>query len=286
MGIPKGEHLMTGKKQVAVLMPVYQAQADFDATMESLAEVSTPFTIFVVDDGSNPPLVLSGSAQRLEVRLLRLERNQGIVGALNFGLAAVLESGYQYIARIDAGDFLTPNRLARQSAYLDSHPVCGLVGSDTIVRSEDGQYLFTIEPPRNPKALARGLHERMWLMHPGIMLRADVLRETGFYTDRYTAAEDYELILRVAARYEVGVVPEPLLTYIVRNGSISGRKSRVQLLSRLRIQLRYFRWATWTSYYGVLRTAATLLIPRAMKSALKLRFLYARRPAQARIQAL
>ena len=276
---------MTGKKEVAVLMPVYEAQDHFEATMASLAEVSTPFTVFVVDDGSNPPLVLSSLTQRLDVRLLRLDRNQGIVAALNFGLATVLESGYQYIARIDAGDFLAPNRLAIQSAYLDSHPLCGLVGSDTIVRSEDGRYLFTIEPPRNPKALARGLHERMWLMHPGIMLRADVLRETGLYTDRYTAAEDYELILRVAARYEVGVVPEPLLTYIVRDGGISGRKRGVQLLSRLRIQLRYFRWTTWTSYYGVLRTAATLLIPPAMKSAMKLRFLYARRPAHGRIQA-
>jgi hypothetical protein len=87
------------------------------------------------------------------------------------------------------------------------------------------------------------------------------------------------MFLRIAAKYEVGVVPEILLTYIVRSGSISGRKARVQAVSRLRIQLRYFQWTSPVSYYGVLRTAGTLIMPEHLKTALKLRFLYSRRAA-------
>jgi glycosyltransferase involved in cell wall biosynthesis len=264
------------QERIAFLMPVYQAQRDFDDTMQSLAETSTPCTVFVVDDGSQPPLELRGYDPRVKVNLTRLQRNQGIVAALNAGLKAALEAGCEYIARIDAGDFVRPDRLARQIAYLENHPRCMLVGSDAEVRDENGAYCFTIEPPREPAALARAMHERAWLLHPSVMYRASVFREIGYYSDEFAAAEDYEMFLRIASRYEVGVVPETLLVYIVRKGSISGRKARVQGISRLRIQLRYLRWTDWFSYYGALRTIGTLLMPHGLKNALKLRFLYSR----------
>jgi glycosyltransferase involved in cell wall biosynthesis len=267
-------------KRPAVLMTVFQAQKEFEDTMESLAASTVPCTVVVVDDGSNPPLRVPFFGDNVEVHHIRLERNGGVERAANTGLKAILGLEYQYIARIDAGDYMAPDRLARQVEYLETHPRCMLVGSDTEVRTEDGGYCFTIEPPRDPNELAAALHERMWLMHPGIMLRAQALRETGFYTDRYRAAEDFEMILRIASRYEVGVVPQPLMTYIVRKGSISARHPRVQLISRLRIQLRYFQWTNWWSYRGALRTLATLLIPVRLKSALKLKFLYARRISQ------
>jgi len=152
-----------------------------------------------------------------------------------------------------------------------------LVGSDAEIRDESGQYCFDIEPPRDPAALARALHERAWLLHPSVMYRSEVLREVGLYTDRYQAAEDYEMFLRIAAKHEVGVVPEPLIVYVIRQGGISRRKVRLQAISRLRIQCLYFKWSDWLSYYGVLRTVGTLLLPQSLKSSLKSKFLYVRR---------
>lgn len=268
------------QKRVAFLMPVFQAQQDFDDTMESLALTSIPCTVFAVDDGSCPPLGLRDYGPGLTVRLIRLPRNQGIVAALNTGLKAALDAGFQYIARIDAGDYIRPQRLARQIEHLDTHPGCMLVGSDAEVRDEHGTYLFTIKPPREPASLARALHERAWLLHPSVMFRSTVFNDTGFYSDEFAAAEDYEMFLRIASRHEVGVVPETLLVYIVRKASITGKKARVQAMSRLRIQFRYFKWNDWFHYYGVLRTGALLLVPHGVKNALKLRFLYSRQAAR------
>lgn len=267
------------QKRVAFLMPVYQAQQDFDETMRNLAQTSTPCTVFAVDDGSNPPLQPGNYGPQLALKLIGLPRNRGIVAALNTGLKAAIDEGFEYIARIDAGDFIRPDRLARQIAYLETHPRCMLVGSDAELRDENGNYLFTIEPPRHPAALARALHERAWLLHPGVMFRAAVFGDVGYYSNEFAAAEDYEMFLRIAAGHEIGVVPEKLLVYIVRKGSISGTKARAQLVSRFRIQMRYFQWRDWFSYYGALRTAATLLIPHGLKNALKSKFLYSRRAA-------
>jgi glycosyltransferase involved in cell wall biosynthesis len=263
----------------AFLIPVYQAQREFEETMQSVAASSVACVVYVVDDGSEPPLHVPDYGPGVEIRLTRLTRNQGIVTALNTGLTGAIGEGCGYIARIDAGDYIRPDRLERQIDYLEKHPQCMLVGSDAEVFDENGRYLFTIEPPREPAALAKALHERAWLLHPGVMYRASVFSKTGLYSGEFPAAEDYEMFLRIAAKYEVGVVPETLLTYIVRSGSISGRKARVQAVSRLRIQLRYFQWTSWVSYYGVLRTAGTLIVPQHLKAALKLRFLYSRRAA-------
>lgn len=264
--------------RVAYVMPVYQGQADFDDTMQNLAKSSMPCTAFVVDDGSQPPLRAPDSTQRVKICLIRLPQNQGIVRALNAGMKVALATGFEYIARIDAGDLSEPNRLERQIAYLDSHPKCMLVGSDVQICDEDGKYYFTIQPQRDPRALRATLHERAWLVHSSIMYRASVLREVGLYTDAYRAAEDYEMYLRIASHHEVGVVPETLVTSVVRKAGISMTNTRVQAISRLRIQIRYFRWIEWRSYFGALSTIATLLLPSWLKLALKTTFLYSRVP--------
>lgn len=265
-------------ERTAYVMPVFQAQQDFEDTMRSLANSPNRCTVFVVDDGSKPPLQIPNYGAGLPVHLIRLEKNKGIVTALNAGVEAALGAGYKYIARIDAGDYSSPKRLALQISYLKTHPECMLVGSDAEVWDEDGTYCFTIQPPRDPSALARALHERAWLLHPTIMYRASVLRTIGLYTDQYPAAEDYEILLRIAAKHEIGVVPEPLVTYILRQRGISSQRMRVQAISRFRIQILYFQWTRWTSYYGMLRTVGTLLMPSRLKRALKLKFLYRRIP--------
>lgn len=266
--------------RVAYVMPVYQAQSDFEDTLRNLASSSTPCTVFAVDDGSRPPLRVPQCNPPLDVRLIRLDRNQGIVGALNAGLEAALAAGFEYVARIDAGDYASPERLARQVAYLEEHPQCMLVGSDVEICGEDGTYHFTIQPRRDPNELRLSLHERNWLVHSSVVYRASVLRELGLYTNTYRAAEDYEMYLRIAARHEIGVVPETLVTFVMRRGGISMKHARTQAFSRLRIQLRYFRWANWRSYYGVLSTVATLVTPFWLKSAFKTNVLYTRVPAK------
>jgi GT2 family glycosyltransferase len=265
----------------AVVMPVFQAQQDCEETMLSLARSSVPCTVFAVDDGSTPPLELRGVYSQVETRVIRLPRNLGIVEALNAGMKAAIDAGFEYIARIDAGDFASPDRLAKQIEYLERHPRCMLVGCDAEVHDEDGSYRYTIEPPRDPKTLALALHERAWLLHPGVMFRAAVFKDVELYSSEFAAAEDYEMFLRIAQKHEVGVVPEPLLIYITRAASISARKVRIQALSRLRIQMRYFLWTRWICYYGVLSTVSTLMLPGWFKRAFKRRFIYSRTTAAA-----
>lgn len=259
------------KRRVVVLIPVFQDHAELDCTLKSLSCATLQTDIIVVDDGSQPPLLAHGRG----ITLVRLPDNRGIVAALNAGLDLALRIGYEYVVRIDAGDLAAPDRIIRQITYLDEHPECALVGSDAEVHADDGTWSFTIRPPRDPGDLALALCERVWLLHSTLAFRASVFREVGLYSDEFEAAEDYEILLRIAERHTIGVVPDTLVACTFRQNGISGRKSHAQLISRLRLQIRYFDWHSARSYYGLLRTAALLFLPTSIKLRLKRHFLYA-----------
>ena len=258
--------------RVVILIPVFQDQVELDRTVESLSYATAEADIIVVDDGSQPPLHVHGRG----ITLVRFPRNRGIVAALNAGLDLALRSGYDYVVRMDAGDLAAPDRILRQISYLEEHPECVLVGCDAEVRAQGGAWSFTIRPPRDPGDLATSLRERVWLLHSTLTFRAAVFHEVGPYSDEFEAAEDYEILLRIAKRHRIGIVPETLVTCIFRSDGISGRKAHVQLVSRFRVQMRYFNWRSPRAYYGLLRTFALLFLPASIKLQLKRHFLYAR----------
>jgi glycosyltransferase involved in cell wall biosynthesis len=257
---------------VAVIIPVFNGQEDFAATMASLNHSTEPQDIIVVDDGSDPPL----NVGEFDVHLIRFSHNMGIVAALNTALEFTLARGYAYIARIDVGDFAHPDRLLKQVRYLDQHPACMMVGCDTDFFTADGRYQFTIAPPRSQKSLASGLRERSWLLHSTIMFRASVFESVGLYTSEFEAAEDHEICLRIAEKHPISVVPERLATVVSSPNGISIRKRRTQLMSRMRIQLRYFRWTCLKSWTGLFKTLVSISLPLSLARWVKRTFIYDR----------
>jgi hypothetical protein len=96
--------------------------------------------------------------------------------------------------------------------------------------------------------------------HPTWMVRGSVLSQVGLYATAYRAAEDYELLRRITARFDVANLPEYLLDYRLSSGGISLRYRNRQLVDRLRIQLKYFAPLNWRAWAGVLRTLALLAL--------------------------
>src|SRR5215510_6043019 len=105
---------------VSVLMPAYNAERFIRSSVRSvLSQTFTDFELIVVDDHSTdatPELLRSFSDHRL--RVIRMEHNLGVVGAIN---RAAREARGRYIARMDADDISMPTRLAKQKAFLDAN---------------------------------------------------------------------------------------------------------------------------------------------------------------------
>jgi glycosyltransferase involved in cell wall biosynthesis len=253
---------------VAVLMASYNADRTLRQAVESVLASTAACRLFVIDDHSRTPVaeLLHG----LDVEIIRLERNMGLPSALNAGLARILSQGYKYVARMDADDIAYPERLATQVAFLEANPSVGLVGSAArFIDEKTGETVLWYRPPLTYRDIRRRLFFNNCFVHPTWLVRADVLRAIGPYSLDYPAAEDYQFIRRVSARFEVANVPDYLLDYRISAAGISVTKRRRQLYDRLRIQLTFFEAREWRAWAGAAQTLAMFAMRMSWVQALK-----------------
>ncbi|MEX3764815.1 glycosyltransferase [Paraburkholderia phenoliruptrix] len=244
---------------VAVLIPAYNGQADVDLTLASFSERALVH-VLIVDDGSTPP-ILAPALPNLQIEVLRMPVNGGIERALEAGIDALAQRGFSYAARIDAGDRSVPQRLAKQRAYMEAHPQVAGLGMWTQVVTRAGEPLFMLRPPAEAAQIRRLRFFRSCLAHPSMMLRIDAVRAVGNYRAKYRSAEDLDLFVRLMERYDCANLPELGLYYELNEGGISATKRRRQVVSTLRLQLRYFNVANPYDWLGLAKNLLHLVTP-------------------------
>ena len=252
-------------QQIAVLMAAYNAEKTLSQAVDSLLRGTHPCKIYVVDDASSTPVadLIAPDPERIEV--IRLERNAGPAGARNAGLARILANGHEYVAIMDADDVAHPDRLAKQAAFLAANPQVAAVGCWERVIDENSEFVSYAAMPCDAKTIRNLLFVKMCVSHPALMVRAQVFKAVGLYRQSYYAAEDYELIRRIAARYDVANLPEYLIEYRISSNGMSARHRKRQLIDRLRIQVAYFDPFKWQAWYGVIRTLVQVVLPLKRK---------------------
>jgi glycosyltransferase involved in cell wall biosynthesis len=244
---------------VAVLLPAYNGQAEVDLTLASFHERALVH-VLIVDDGSTPPIV-APALPGMQIEVLRMPQNGGIERALETGIDALAQRGFRYAARIDAGDRSVPQRLAKQRAFMEAHPQVAGLGMWTQMVSRQGEPLFMLTPPAEPAAIRRLRFFRSCLAHPSMMLRIDAVRAVGNYRAQYGSAEDLDLFVRLMERYDCANLPELGLYYELNEGGISATRRRRQVLSTLRLQLRYFNVANLYDWFGLVKNLLHLVTP-------------------------
>jgi GT2 family glycosyltransferase len=247
--------------EIALAMPVYNPGEALGMTLESLRQQTVPFRLYLVDDGSSSKPDYDKLLQGFDCRLIALEENRGIAGALNIGLEAALLARHAFIARMDCGDWCEPERLALSRQFLHARPDIDLMGTWTMITSKNTGSNYLFAPPTDYSRLFRRLYYGMAFIHPAMMIRARLFQAIGCYSLDYEAAEDYELCRRAArAGLRMANIPDVLVHKIEDVTSISVRRRRAQLWSRLRIQWFYRDWSSHC-VLGMLRTLMLFLTP-------------------------
>jgi len=247
--------------RVAVLIPAFNANDKLIRTLKSIWAQDTPCEIFVIDDGSDIPIKITVPDSAHKTHVIRLNRNQGIVNALNVGLETILDAGFDYIARQDAGDIDLSHRLERQSQFLDANPGVNLVGSSVDFIDGGGNIKFSFTAVTGEGNLQNRMRYSPAFIHPSIMMRASALRDIGFYSHKAPHAEDYDLFFRLARHGGVNNIRETLVVTEYDPHGISMGKRRSSLASRLMLQIRYFDLRNLHSFLGVVQTCVLLCLP-------------------------
>jgi glycosyltransferase involved in cell wall biosynthesis len=198
--------------EVSVVVPAYNASRTIDAALDSVfAQTFRDFEIVVVDDGSTDDTA-AVVADRAGVLLLT-QPNSGPAAARN---AAIARTSGRLVAFLDADDIWLPEKLERQVNYFSTHQTAGLVHTAVIVsdvprmrpRGHGVQPEDESEPPTN--RFAEIFHGDRDVNTLTAMVRREVLDEVGPFDERRELhVEDWDLWLRIAARYPIGFLSRP-----------------------------------------------------------------------------
>lgn len=260
--------------KIAVLMPVYNPDDQLKLTIESLRAQTIPFRLFLVDDGSKFHTDYELLTIGMDVKILRLKNNLGITGAMNAGLKEILVGHFPYIARIDCGDVCTPDRLAKQKTFLDHNPEIAIIGGACEFRDRNVRYELidkrVVVFPLTPEDCRKRLYSNSPVCHPAVIIRRQVFEKIGLYSEAYPAAEDYDLMWRASsAGFNISNLSDMLLIKEVTPDSISVKRRRRQIYSRLRIQWANTNFASFASLKGLLRTILIFAAPAQLVDSLK-----------------
>ncbi len=222
----------TDEPPISIAMPVFNALPYLDEAVASiLAQTWSDFEFVIYDDAST-----DGSSDKLEdwarsdsrIKLTRGERNLGPAGSSN---QVVHLSSAPVIARMDADDISTPDRLQREWDIMSSNPKAGIVGSLCDVIDADGRTL------RGPEfwRLARSVFKPF--PHGSMMFRRKVFDEIGGYREECEFWEDLDFVLRASRVCTVLVLPCSLYRY--RQSPVSTRIASDQTRVENAIDRRY-----------------------------------------------
>lgn len=184
-------------------MPFRDAAPTLGECLTSVRDQSTgDWELVAVDDGStddSAALVREAAAGDPRIRLLS-PGPVGLVAALNLGVA---ESRAELVARMDADDVMSRERLELQSAHLSRHPSVALVACQVRVVPESGiragwrEYVRWQNACLTADDVASEIFVESPFAHPSVVFRRDVVLAAGGYRDG-DFPEDYELWLRLA----------------------------------------------------------------------------------------
>ncbi len=229
--------------RVSIILPVYNGERFIQDAIKSVqAQSYTDWELLIVDDGSSDgtaAVIKAASLQDERIVYCPNEKNLGIQKTLNHGIK---EAKGEYIARIDDDDiWVDADKLAKQVAFLDAHPICSVVGTGTIEIDEQGHELFRFLPPENDRAIRRKILQKNCFTHSSVMFRRDVAQSLGGYSESQETLhlEDYDLWLRMGIQGEFHNLPIYGVQFRLRGGSISG-KNKIDQFRKARALIKKY----------------------------------------------
>jgi len=197
---------------VSVVIPTYNRAASIGEALDSvLAQTYPAMEIIVVDDGSTDDTRQILMQRYPQVRYFHQE-NGGVSRARN---RAIREARGEFIAFLDSDDLWLPDKTEKQVACFKQHPDAGLVHTDADFLDNTGPepvlLARTSKTQFSTGDIVVNLFTRFSLNTQTVMMRKAVFQTVGYFDEELRALEDDNLWIRVAIRYPLRLVAEPLV---------------------------------------------------------------------------
>lgn len=195
---------------VSILIPVFNHAEGLKRCIDScLNQDYSNIEIIVLNDASTEgDFSFIKTLESVKVKYHLAPKQQGIAASRNQLLT--LATG-EFIAWIDADDYMLNNRISKQVNYLNLHPNCDLVGS-FMLENRDSKTLYKC--PTQHEAIKACLTYKNCLFQPSVLSRNFYKEEKILYNNRFgNIAEDYDLWSRLIKQKQFANLPVALTVY-------------------------------------------------------------------------
>ena len=215
---------------ISVIIPTYNRVGLLERSVKSvLSQTYTNLELLIIDDGSNDATeeFVKGLSDK-RIRYYRNERNMGSAASRNRGASL---AGGELLAFQDDDDEWLPNKLMRLMEVWKNE---GSAETGMIYHEMQEQGASTFIPSKDfPLEWKSKEIFRYMLLYPMIgatasLIRKSCLDELGGFNEKLKSIEDYEFYLRMAGKYRILFVEEPLMIIYDTPGSVNKRfKSKI-----------------------------------------------------------
>ena len=214
---------------VSVIIPTFnRAKFVTDAIESVLKQSYENIEMIIVDDGSTdetPPLLQRYSDR---AQLIRTE-NRGVSAARNTGFK---QSKGELVCFLDSDDYWLEKKVERQIDYFARHPEMHICQTGEIWIRHGRR----VNPKKKHRKLDGWIYERsleLCIVTPSaVMMKRSLLDDVGLFDEEMPVCEDYDLWLRIASQYPIGLIEENL---VVKHGGHEDQLSDNWGLDRWRV---------------------------------------------------
>jgi glycosyltransferase involved in cell wall biosynthesis len=215
---------------ISAIVPTFNDAARIGDALQSIASQTLPPGEVVVcddcsDDGTADVVheLAERCASAVSIRYIRLPARAGAAAARNAGIAAARG---EWIANCDSDDIWAPAKLERQIEFLrewrGERPIA-LLGTHGHNMNDAKRVISpAIMGPTSEREYEELVKEGkiFYVIHSSALFARKDFLAIGGYTGEYGAADDYPFFCRMAERGVVLNIPEPLVYYRKRAGSV------------------------------------------------------------------
>lgn len=220
--------------KVSIIMPVFNQEEYLKKSLESILNQSyKDFEFLILDDRSTDKSnAIIKNYQDKRIKVFQNKTRQRLAKCLNF---LINKAKGKYIARMDGDDISLPHRLKVQADFFDKHNKVVLVGTWAKIIDKKERIIGQFKYPCSYQQIRKDILKYNPFIHPSIMFRKKIVKDIGGYNEKFTYSQDYDLFLRLAAKYKCENIPEFLLNFRwLPNFS----KQKQQHLSALKIRFK------------------------------------------------
>ncbi len=207
------------KNLVSVIIPTFNRAHVLGKCIDSVLNQSYQnLEVIIIDDGStdNTKSVLSHYKDHIKVIY---QNNSGVSSARNAGVA---NANGKYIAFLDSDDSWHKDKLKIQLEKFENNNIALMACNAELVDITGNRtIIYDDSIPEFSILDFFDIYCHPYLGIPNVVLLKDVFNEMNGFNEELKTAEDIDLFLRVALKYNVGLVNNILTEIHVSNDSIS-----------------------------------------------------------------